>query len=149
MSKICTTCKIDKPFTAYAKGNGSGGKRAKCTSCLSEWSKSYEKTEDGFLMRVYRNMLSRVTGVQKQKYHLYKGKSILSKEDFYAWAKGSYMFKLLFIVYKHSGHQRKLAPSVDRIDSSLGYELDNIEWVTMSENSRRGTFSRYSREDIA
>ena len=34
--------------------------------------KKYEKSPKGFLMRLYRNMQSRVTGVQKQKFHLVK-----------------------------------------------------------------------------
>jgi hypothetical protein len=50
-------------------------------------SKKYEKTPNGFLMRMYRNMKSRVSGVQIQKFHLYEGKELLGKEDFYAWAK--------------------------------------------------------------
>jgi len=36
----------------------------------------YEKTKNGFLMRVYRNMRSRIAGVQKEKFHLYAGKNI-------------------------------------------------------------------------
>lgn len=49
------------------------------------YTKRYEKTEAGFLMRMYRNMKSRVTGVQSKKAHLYKGKDLLAKEDFYEW----------------------------------------------------------------
>jgi hypothetical protein len=104
-------------------------------------SKSYEKTHKGFLMRLYRNMESRVRGVQKSKHYLYKDKYLLPREKFYLWAFSSGAFNLLFNNYVHSGYQRKLAPSVDRIDPSRGYELDNMEWVTMSENSRRGSIN--------
>lgn len=92
-------------------------------------------------MRCYRNMLSRVTGVQAAKFHLYRGKSILAKEDFYAWALQDEMFHRLFDAWEASGYQMKFAPSVDRINSSFGYELGNMEWVTHSENSRRGSVS--------
>ncbi|MNU96646.1 hypothetical protein D3C71_866910 [compost metagenome] len=94
-------------------------------------------------MRLYRNMQSRVDGVQKAKHHLYQGKSILDREVFYDWALGSSEFYKLFGDYRESGFERKLSPSVDRIDSSLGYEISNMEWVTMSENSRRGCISRH------
>lgn len=104
--------------------------------------KTYEKTPKGFLMRCYRNMLSRITGVQKTKFHLYSGKEILSKEEFYTWGLTSPEFHSLYAVYTNSGYERKLAPSADRKDSSKGYSLGNMEWVTMSENSRRGTLSR-------
>lgn len=106
-------------------------------------SKKYEKTPNGFLMRLYRNMKSRITGIQVQKFHLYKGKELLEKDDFYTWAKGNSTFWKLYEVYKNSGYDRKLAPSVDRIDSSKGYVIDNMEFVTHSENSRRGSNSIY------
>lgn len=109
------------------------------------YTKRYEKTEKGFLMRLYRNMKSRISGVQKTKYHLYFGKEIMSKENFYKWALASHDFRELFQRYRDSGFNRKLAPSVDRINSELGYTESNIEWVTMSENSRRGSISRHGK----
>ena len=105
----------------------------------------YEKTPKGFIMRLYRNMKSRVNGVQKLKYHLYKDLYLMPRDDFYDWALSNPKFTKLFSAYIDSGFERKLAPSVDRIDSSKGYSLDNIEFVTMSENSRRGSVSRHRK----
>lgn len=102
----------------------------------------YERTKKGKVMRIYRNMLSRVTGVQRQKFHLYQGKEILPKNEFYEWAISSKDFHSLFDAWVESGYERRLAPSVDRIDSSRGYEVGNMEWVTHSENSRRGAISQ-------
>ena len=104
----------------------------------------YEKTRQGFLMRLYRNMKSRVNGVNKNKAHLYKDKPLLDKETFYEWAKCSPMFMVLFRQYEEKGFNRKDAPSVDRKNSSKGYSLDNMEWVTMSVNSQRGAQARYA-----
>lgn len=108
----------------------------------------YEKTKRGFLMRLYRNMESRVSGVQKQKYHLYSNKSILNRELFYEWAESNKTFHDLFRSWEESGYQRKLTPSVDRIDSSLGYFVENMEFVTHSENSRRGSVSKARKKHI-
>lgn len=99
-------------------------------------------------MRLYRNMESRVSGIQKLKYHLYAGKSLLSREDFYKWAIADESFNSLFKRYEESGYVRKIAPSVDRIDSSKGYELSNMEFITHSENSRRGSLSQHKRKLI-
>lgn len=107
-------------------------------------TKKYEKKVLGFLMRAYRNMKSRISGVQKLKFHLYENKELLDKQEFYDWALGSAQFYKLFGDYRASNFQRKLAPSVDRVDSSKGYHLENMEWVTMQENSRRGARSRYT-----
>ncbi|MEX0595740.1 MAG: hypothetical protein WD512_04500 [Candidatus Paceibacterota bacterium] len=105
----------------------------------------YEKTKNGFLMRLYRNMKSRVTGIQKAKYYLYKGKSLLSKSSFYDWAKNSKEFHDLFEIWEQSGYNQKLTPSVDRIDSSLGYTLVNMQWLTHSENSLKGNIAKNSK----
>lgn len=107
----------------------------------------YERTKGGKLMRIYRNMRSRIEGVQKAKWHLYRGKCLLSRDEFYVWALGGHEFHQLFAAWRDAGFPRKLAPSVDRIDSSQGYHPDNMEWVTHSENSRRGSIARRAIKD--
>src|ERR1041384_5285108 len=77
----------------------------------------YEKTLKGFLMRMYRNMQSRVRGIQKFKAHLYQGKKLLERDEFYKWALYSKEFSKLFMEWQEKGYNRKLTPTVDRIDS--------------------------------
>lgn len=108
----------------------------------------YEKTVSGFLMRKYRNMESRVKGIQYLKSHLYKGLSLLSRKEFYDWALNSSDFKTLFTEWVKNGFDRKLCPTVDRINSAEGYELSNMRWITHSENSRLGNLSRYNKLKI-
>jgi hypothetical protein len=103
--------------------------------------KKYEKTKNGFLMRTYRNMLSRVLGIQKLKAHLYQGLGIIKKEDFYKWSLNDFNFNELFSKWVDSGYNRKISPSIDRIITELGYEEGNIQWITHSENSRKGATS--------
>lgn len=100
-------------------------------------TKKYEKTKKGFLMRCYRNMQSRITGVQKLKAHLYQGKSLLPRADFYEFSLKSNSFHQLFDEWEAHDYPQTLTPSINRIDADLGYELGNIEWITHSENSRR------------
>lgn len=99
-------------------------------------TKKYEKTKNGFLMRAYRNMQSRVEGIQWRKQHLYSGKEIISREVFYDWSKSSPDFHTLFDEWEKSGYQRRITPSVDRIDSSIGYAIANMRWVPFHENCR-------------
>lgn len=108
--------------------------------------KKYEKTKKGFLMRLYRNMQSRVTGVQKRKFALYVGRPIMPREQFYEWALSSAKFHELFAAYEAAGYQRRLAPSADRLNPLHGYEIFNLEWVTHGENSRRSSLHRQHTE---
>lgn len=56
------------------------------------------------------------------------------------WCKKTYpTFISLYRIWQDSGFERKLTPSIDRIDSSKGYTLDNIQWLTLSNNCRKGT----------
>ena len=100
------------------------------------WIKRYEKTKKGFLVRKYRNMKSRILGIQKKKAHLYEGKSLLDKELFYEWALSSKEFHAMFKVWEEAEYNRGLCPTVDRIDPNKGYILSNMRWLTHSDNSR-------------
>ena len=161
-NRNCNRCGLEKPVSDFpANSLCVGGIDRICRECknfrqrmyrahtANEQTKKYEKSRNGFLMRIYRNMQSRVTGVQKLKHHLYAGKSLLSRDEFYAWTKPHPEFNRLFSLYEASDFDQRLAPSVDRIDSARGYELDNMEWVTHSENSRRGTISRFRQVEAA
>lgn len=101
----------------------------------NSWTKKYEKSPNGFLMRLYRNMYSRINGIQKAKAHLYVGKYLLPKDNFYVWAKSSKNFWNMYEAWVSSKYNRKLTPTVDRIDSSKGYCVENMQWLTHSENS--------------
>jgi hypothetical protein len=96
---------------------------------------SYWKTKKGKLMLTYNNMKRRVDGYVKP--HLYKGLPILDRESFYNWSGSDDSFNELYNKWVESGYDRKLSPSIDRIDSSFGYVLDNIQWLTHSENSKK------------
>lgn len=128
------------------KANSDPPKRIECKECCNlrqrlyrinnsnKLTKTYEKSLNGYLVRTYRNMLSRVKGILKKKAHLYEGLEILSKEKFYEWSLASNYPELLKN-YKDSGYDMKLAPSIDRKDPLMGYVIGNIRWITHSENS--------------
>lgn len=152
--KVCNVCQEEKSFEFYCKhATTKDGRSNICTPCKSfkqkikrqesnnEYSKAYEKTKQGFLVRCYRNMLSRVTGVQPKGN--YFGKDILEKEHFYYWSLNDKEFNTLFEVWVKGGYLRKSTPSIDRIDSRGGYTVHNIRWLTHSENSRLGSISPY------
>jgi hypothetical protein len=111
-------------------------------------STNYEKTHTGFLMRLYRNMQSRTSGVQKLKKHLYAGKGLLSRAEFYKWANGCVEFHEMFCKWEKNDYLRTLTPTVDRINSDEGYSIENMQWLTHSENSRRGSLNRWNKSKL-
>ena len=158
--KKCSRCGELKHSECFIKSKScKDGRAGVCKDCVNAKrrilrkennnaeSKIYEKTMKGFLMRTYRNMQSRVTGVQKKKAHLYLGLELLPRDEFYSWALQNEDFQRLWQNWVESKHTRKLTPSVDRINSSKGYLLENMRWLTHSENSRLGNLSRYGKSD--
>ena len=63
------------------------------------------------------------------------GKSIVPRDVFYVWAKNNPDFLALYKRWYSSGFDIKLTPSVNRMNSSKGYLLNNMEWITHSQNS--------------
>lgn len=76
-------------------------------------------------------------------------KSLLPKDEFYEWALAQQDFHTIYDAWVRYGYPRCLAPSVDRIDPDRGYEIGNMEWVTMSENSRRSAQTRVRFKEAA
>ena len=114
----------------YRKSNGNAS------------TKKYERTKKGKLMRTYRNMESRVKGIVKAKAHLYEGLDLLNRGDFYLWSLADYSFNKLYDDWSLSNYPIGLSPSIDREDTSVGYIVGNIRWITHSENSRLGGLKR-------
>ncbi len=109
-----------------------------------KYQRAYAKTLKGRLVRCYNHMSQRVKGTCKG-YHRYKGLSILDKQAFYDWAINDKKYNELHNDWVLSNFELSKCPSIDRIDSSKGYDIDNIRFLTQSENSRLGSISRWSK----
>lgn len=139
--KTCSKCGETKSLDQFKPGRvcftcANARQRAYRLKTGNSETRKYEKTKSGFIMRAYRNMESRVKGIQWRKAHLYAGKPLLPREQFYEWAITSGEFHELFAAWELAGYARQYTPSVDRIDSRRGYELDNMRWVSFTENCR-------------
>ena len=91
-------------------------------------------TIDVFLKNLYRSMKRRVNGQATKRPDLYTGLPILPREVFIEWSKNHPDFLKLYKRWLSSEFDRKLTPTVNRMNSSKGYLLNNIEWMTNSQN---------------
>ncbi len=103
----------------------------------------YRKSLLGYLKEKHYALMRRCEGFEVKKAHLYKGLDYLSFDEFVSWAINSSKYNKLHSDYVKSNYSNKIAPSIDRIDSNKGYTLDNIQWITHSENSRLGAINRH------
>lgn len=97
------------------------------------------------MQRIYNNMYARTKGIQKSRVHLYKGLYLLDRQTFYEWIDEQNSFHEIFDKYSASGFKRMEAPSVDRIDSTIGYRRSNMRIITARENCRLGSISKHKQ----
>ena len=95
---------------------------------------STKATISRFLSKVYYDMKSRVNGKSTKRPDLYLGLPILPKDVFFNWSKNHPDFLNMYKRWFTSDFDRKLTPSINRMNSSKGYVLGNIEWMTNSQN---------------
>lgn len=82
--------------------------------------------------RTYGNMQRRIRTKESPNISLYE---ILPRSVFYEFCEeNKFLLEKLWKDYRDSGFSRKLAPSIDRIDTCKGYSLDNIQIITFGDN---------------
>lgn len=99
------------------------------------YKKKYNRTLDGFFVRTYDNQVShsKSRGHQLPKY---------TKKELRDWVLSQENFIDLWNCWVKSNYDRWKKPSVDRINDSLSYSLENIRLVTWKENSMKESRKR-------
>jgi hypothetical protein len=125
--------------------------RAQKNEYFKEWRKAhpeyveynkkfyYKNKQDpkGYLRRLHYSLKQRCLGHIKHAQQ-YKGLFYPPIEEFLEFGLQDNNFLRMHQEYINSGWDRKLGPTVDRIDPSKGYTLDNIQFLSLSENCKKG-----------
>jgi hypothetical protein len=154
--KKCTKCGKEKSLNEFhLRFRSSNKKREVCKECVKEYHhqfylknknrlfnqvRSFQATNkkvnfNYFVGRMYTKIKDRVNGNGRAKY---KDLPVCTKEEFLKLAYGSLQLKKLYSDWRVCGYIHKYVPSVDRIDSEKGYTIENIQFLTLSENSKKG-----------
>ena len=94
-----------------------------------------KKEAKRYLANSYSNIRKRCAGKDPKRQN-YAGLKVMEREAFYKWGMTP-EFLEMYKTYIDSDKDRKLAPSVDRIDTTLGYVEGNLQWLTLSNNVKR------------
>lgn len=128
----CITCKVGLPHISFHKNSANkGGLAQECKECSSERSKNHAKTPLGWLTRTYSHHKHRT----KIKFNI---DIQYTKDELKQWAFSHPKWKTTYLRWKDSLYEKELAPSIDRIDCTRPYSVDNIQLVTWRENNLKG-----------
>ena len=98
-------------------------------------NKQYRRSLKGQLVRKYLSMRKRSLDPSRPNIPI---AHLCSREEFYDFAMKSKKYRELHANWVVSGFEFSLIPTVDRIDNSKGYLIDNIQFITQSENIAKG-----------
>lgn len=102
-----------------------------------EYSINRYRTKKVYLEQLWFGILNRL----KNRKTYSKRTLHFSKQEFFIFARKSNYSKL----YKNwvkNNFSRKFSPTVDRINNLKNYTLKNIQFLTFSENARKGIYER-------
>ena len=106
------------------------------------WKLSYDRR--GRLTSTWAGIRTRCLGKGLPRTrHIYEGLVYCDRASFISWAIKDSAYHSLFASWEQSRYQRRLSPTIDRIDSSKGYELSNLQWLSRSENATKALQERY------
>lgn len=91
------------------------------------------------LYHIYYGIKQRCNNPKNPRYKHYGGKGIKMCDE---WDSDYLVFREWAF---QQGYENNKGMSIDRLDESKGYNPNNCEWVSLSENSRRGNLGKVKR----
>ena len=108
-----------------------GLKQVSCKACVGKQNISHGHSGKPYY-HVWQTMIQRCTNTNHPKYHIYGGKGITVQES---WLTFEGFWKDNESLY-HPGL------TIDRKDSSKGYNIENVRWIPSKQNSSETTKRR-------
>jgi len=134
--KTCIACNLSKTTDSFVAHAGTAdGVANQCRECANLKDKLYRKTKKGLISRIYGEQKKR----SKRRGH---APPSYTCDELRWWMLGQVLFKELFEAWELSGYAKNLVPSIDRIDSTKGYDFSNIQVMTWEENNFKGRKER-------
>jgi len=130
--KRCTKCGAIRDLSLFhRRKDGMYGRSSICKACVQNAIRSERRTKHGKIRSIYNCQKSS----SKSRNHPAPDYSLKELSE---WAAAQKLFHDLFYNWLKSGYDKLKAPSIDRIEISKPYTLDNLRIVTWEENKRNG-----------
>lgn len=157
-TKKCFKCGNEKQLKDFYKHpQMPDGRVNKCKDCNKKdvrknWWDNIEKKREYDVYRqrysISRIINHRFAGIKRRcevggnngRIYFVTGKQYLKKQDFIDWVYEKENFKKFMKLYNNwiqNNFNTKLSPSIDRINSEKGYTVDNIQWLSKSDNCKK------------
>lgn len=132
--KKCNVCGIKKPITEFYT-NGTNKRRPECKKCTLKRKNERNKSVKNIIKIRARSILKRLNNTDKTRNKVYKNLECSigdDVEEIYHYLLNN--FKQDFEELINQGK----TPSVDRINSNIGYHKGNIQIISFKENTEKG-----------
>ncbi|XAG95312.1 hypothetical protein MIF8_21 [Erwinia phage MIF8] len=118
--KICARCGVSEENVEFSKS------KYTCKPCTVIITREYYRTPRGLTRKIYNNQIMTT-------HKMGRNKPAYSREELESWMMANGLL-VLHKVWEASSYDKWLSPSIDRIDNTKSYSLDNIRLVTWREN---------------
>lgn len=124
--KTCSDCQKTLSFDNFvSKKSCKDGYEPRCRVCRTI---KYNKSTPELLCK---KMFNSQVNNSKLRGHIPPAYSL---QEFTDWVLYQTQFALIYAVWKHANYPKNLAPSVDRLDNALSYQLNNLQIMTWEAN---------------
>ncbi len=122
---ICKICGEDKIH--YGLGM--------CSPCLRKWKRQTRPIY--YLRTCWGEIKRRSTQKVPNREYVCFGQKFCTKDEFVNRFLTDKKFLSLYKSWQEHDFKRGFAPSIDRIDPTKGYEIDNLQFLSNNENTRK------------
>lgn len=154
-TKECFKCGIKKELGMFYKHpQMQDGRVNKCKECnKTDVRKNYATKKVAYSLYDKGRIRNNINYIFLHKYSGMKARmgrkigdrgktrgDICTRNQFMSWcyqSKNMNKFLELHRAWAAAGYPRKLSPSIDRVNNNLGYLVNNIQWLTQSQNSSK------------
>jgi hypothetical protein len=141
--KECRKCNIIKSKSEFGKQECRfDGLYPFCSQCLKDENFKYKTSKKGLVYSMHIKIRERTKENYRTPY--WRGMEFIDKATFVSFVMLDSNFNKLYDNWVESEFNEKLTPSIDRINSDIGYVLGNLQIITNEENR---TKARHKRDE--